>query len=226
MPIFRLTENIIFPRPEFAEDNGLLALGGDLAPERLLAAYRQGIFPWYSDGDPILWWFTSPRFVIYPEQFKVPKRLARYMRKQLYKVTFDKAFNQVISSCASIKRGHEEGTWITKDMQKAYNHLHDLGYAHSVECWHGSTLAGGLYGVALDRVFFGESMFTTMPNGSKLALATLAQYLNMRGFKLIDCQMKTDHLLQYGACEISGKQFRLHLKNFISQVSPEGKWKI
>lgn len=226
MPIFRLTEEIIFPNPALAEDNGLLAIGGDLLPDRLLAAYRLGIFPWYSAGDPILWWFTSPRFVIYPEQFIIPKRLARYMKKQPYRVTFDKAFAQVIASCASIKRPYEEGTWITEEMQDAYIRLHSLGFAHSVECWQGTTLAGGLYGVALDRVFFGESMFTTMSNGSKIALASLVQYLNMRGFKLVDCQMKTDHLRQYGAREISGWQFRAHLKNFIAQIPPEGKWKI
>jgi leucyl/phenylalanyl-tRNA---protein transferase len=226
MPIFHLTEEIIFPNPAFAEENGLLAIGGDLNPNRLIEAYRLGIFPWYSDGDPILWWFTSPRFVIYPEQFRIPKRLARYMKKQPYKVTFDNAFEQVIASCASVKRAHEQGTWITSEMQKAYIRLHALGFAHSVECWQGTTLAGGLYGVALDRVFFGESMFTTISNGSKIALASLVQYLNMKGFKLVDCQMKTDHLLQYGARGISGRQFRDHLKNYIINTSPEGKWKI
>jgi len=205
MPVFRLTEDIVFPRPTLAEENGLLAVGGDLTPTRLLEAYRLGIFPWYSDGDPILWWFTSPRFVIYPEQFRIPKRLVRYMKKPLYKVTFDTAFDQVITSCASINRTHEEGTWITDEMKAAYSRLHSLGFAHSVECWHGTILAGGLYGVALDRVFFGESMFTTMANGSKIALATLVQYLKMNGFRLIDCQMRTDHLLQYGACEITGR---------------------
>ncbi len=226
MPIFRLTEDIIFPDPALAEENGLLAIGGDLTPDRLLAAYRLGIFPWYSAGDPILWWFTSPRFVIFPERFKIPKRLARYIKKQLYRVSFDEAFAQVIASCASVTRMHEEGTWITEEMQEAYIHLHSLGFAHSVECWHGTTLIGGLYGVAMDRVFFGESMFTLMSNGSKIALASLVQYLNMRGFKLVDCQMKTDHMLQYGACEISGWQFRDYLKKFIAKTSPQGKWKI
>lgn len=226
MPIFRLTDDIIFPNPTLAEENGLLAIGGDLTPGRLLAAYRLGIFPWYSNGDPILWWFTSPRFVLYPDQFRIPKRLARYIRKPLYTVTFDKAFDRVITLCASVKRAHEEGTWITDEMREAYIRLHDLGFAHSVECWQGSTLAGGLYGVALDRVFFGESMFTIMPNASKIALASLVQYLNMRGVKLIDCQMETDHLHQYGACEISGRLFREYLKDYIKQVSPEGKWKI
>lgn len=225
MPVFRLTKDIIFPRPELAEENGLLAVGGDLSAGRLLTAYRLGIFPWYSDGDPILWWFTSPRLVIYPEQFRTPKRLARYIKKPLYRVTMDEAFPQVIQACASVTRHEGEGTWLTAEMIQAYIHLHELGYAHSVECWHEDTLVGGLYGVGLDRVFFGESMFTIMSNGSKIALATLARYLTMTGYRLIDCQMKTDHLLRYGACEISGLKFRKHLKDYIQQLSPDGKWK-
>lgn len=225
MPVFRLTNDIIFPRPELAEENGLLAVGGDLSAGRLLTAYRLGIFPWYSDGDPILWWFTSPRLVIYPEQFRTPKRLVRYIKKPLYQVTMDEAFPQVIQACASVIRHEGEGTWLTAEMIQAYINLHELGYAHSVECWHEEKLIGGLYGVALDRVFFGESMFTIMSNGSKIALATLARYLTMQGYRLIDCQMKTDHLLRYGACEISGRKFRKHLKDYIHQLSPDGKWK-
>lgn len=225
MPVFRLTNDIIFPRPELAEENGLLAVGGDLSAGRLLTAYRLGIFPWYSDGDPILWWFTSPRLVIYPEQFRTPKRLVRYIKKPLYQVTMDEAFPQVIQACASVIRHEGEGTWLTAEMIQAYINLHELGYAHSVECWHEEKLIGGLYGVALDRVFFGESMFTIMSNGSKIALATLARYLTMQGYRLIDCQMKTDHLLRYGACEISGRKFRKHLKDYIQQLSPDGKWK-
>lgn len=224
MPVFRLTEDIIFPRPTLAEHNGLLAIGGDLTAARLIAAYRLGIFPWYSAGDPILWWFTSPRFVIYPEQFTVPKRLARYMRKPLYTVTMDTAFDQVIASCASVKRADNEGTWITEEMQEAYKEMHRLGYGHSVECWHDTELAGGLYGIALDRVFFGESMFTTMSNGSKIALATLVLSLQKKGFRLIDCQMTTDHLLKYGAREISGQTFRHHLQKYIEHIAPQGKW--
>ncbi len=224
MPVFQLTKEIIFPRPSLAEENGLLAVGGDLSPGRLISAYRLGIFPWYSEGDPILWWFTSPRFVIYPTKFRVPKRLARYIKKSLYRVTMDSSFDQVIEACAAVRTLQGEETWITEEMKVAYSTLHELGYAHSVECWNDDELIGGLYGVALDRVFFGESMFTIMPNGSKIALASLVKYLTQRQFKLIDCQMTTDHLLQYGALEISGRDFRRHLKEYISTLSPDGNW--
>ncbi len=224
MPVFKLTEDIIFPRPNLAEENGLLAVGGDLTPGRLISAYKLGIFPWYSEGDPILWWFTSPRFVIYPDKFRIPKRLARYLKKPLYRVTMDEAFEQVIELCATVRTFQGEETWITEEMKIAYTVLHDLGYAHSVECWQGEELAGGLYGVALDRVFFGESMFTVLPNGSKIALASLVSYLQKRQYGLIDCQMTTDHLLQYGACEISGGDFRRHLDEYISTLSPDGNW--
>ncbi len=224
MPVFRLNENIIFPRPSLAEENGLLAIGGDLRPERLISAYRLGIFPWYSEGDPILWWFTSPRLVIYPQEFKIPKRLARYMRKPLYHVTMDTDFEQVIEKCASVRTSNEDETWITDEIKSAYLQLHNLGYAHSVECWHGNRLAGGLYGVALDRVFFGESMFTLMSNGSKIALASLVIHLKKSNFGLIDCQMTSDHLLQYGAREIGGRVFRNKLEKFIQTTSPGGTW--
>ncbi len=224
MPVFQLTKDIIFPRPSLAEENGLLAVGGDLSPGRLISAYRLGIFPWYSEGDPIVWWFSSPRFVIYPDKFRVPKRLARYIKKSLYRVTMDSAFDQVIEACATVRTLQGEDTWITEEMKVAYSTLHDLGYAHSVECWQDDKLIGGLYGVALDRVFFGESMFTIMPNGSKIALASLVRHLTQRQCKLIDCQMTTDHLLQYGAREISGRDFRRHLKEYISKLSPDGNW--
>lgn len=225
MPVFQLTEDLIFPRPTLAEESGLLAIGGDLSPDRLIAGYRWGIFPWYSEGDPILWWFTSPRLVIYPDEFRISKRLARYVRKPLYMVTMDKAFEQVIDSCASVRTINGEETWITDDMKNAYCRLHDLGYAHSVECWHNETLAGGLYGIALDRVFFGESMFTRMSNSSKIALASLVIHLKKNYFGMIDCQMTTDHMLRYGAREISGRDFLRHLNSLISTISPNGVWK-
>ncbi len=224
MPVFQLPDEILFPHPELAEENGLLAIGGDLSPERLVAAYKAGIFPWYSQNDPILWWFTSPRLVIYPGEFRIPKRLARYIRKPLYQITMDTAFQQVISACANVRRNKEGGTWITKEMQEAYCRLHHLGYAHSVECWHNDQLAGGLYGVALGRVFFGESMFTHFSNSSKIALVSLVTHLRSKDFRLIDCQMSTDHLVQLGAREISGKKFRKHLESFISTTSPDGVW--
>ncbi len=224
MPVFQLPDEILFPLTDLAEESGLLAIGGDLSPERLVAAYSKGIFPWYSQEDPILWWFTSPRSVIYPAEFKIPKRLARQIRKNLYTVTMDTAFDQVIEACAKAKYRKEKGTWITKEMQGAYSRLHQLGYAHSVECWHEDLLVGGLYGMALDRIFFGESMFTHMSNSSKIALATLVSHLKKGGFQLIDCQMTTDHLLQFGAREISGDTFRQHLTSFISTTTPNGVW--
>ena len=224
MPVFQLTEDIVFPSPSLAEENGLLAIGGDLSPGRLINGYRNGIFPWYSNDDPILWWFTSPRLVIYPEEFRIPKRLVRYMRKPLYRVTMDQAFDKVIDCCATIRINNGEETWITDEMRNAYCQLHDLGYAHSVECWQNETLAGGLYGIALDRVFFGESMFSSLSNSSKIALASLVNHLKERNFGLIDCQMTTDHLLRYGAREISGKNFLRHLKDLISTISPDGVW--
>ncbi len=225
MPVFRLSSDIIFPNPTLAEDNGLLAIGGDLTPARLITGYKRGIFPWYSKGDPILWWFTSPRLVIFPQEFRVPKRLKRYMRKPLYRVTMDTAFDQVIDSCADIRTKNRDETWITGEMKDAYCQLHKQGYAHSVECWQDETLAGGLYGIALGRVFFGESMFTRLSNGSKVALASLVNYLKNKEFGLIDCQMTTDHLLQYGAREISGSDFLQHLKDLITTTSPDGVWK-
>jgi leucyl/phenylalanyl-tRNA---protein transferase len=224
MPVFQLTEKIVFPRPNLAEKNGLLAIGGDLSPERLIVAYRSGIFPWYSQDDPILWWCTSPRLVIFPNEFKIPKRLYRDIKKPLYRVTMDHAFEQVISSCARVRTDRHEETWISTAMKDAYYRLHRLGYAHSVECWQGEQLAGGLYGVALDHVFFGESMFTILKNGSKIALAALVDFSRKRGFQLIDCQMTTAHLLGFGAREISGTEFQDLLKTLIKTLSPDGVW--
>lgn len=217
MPIFQLTDTPVFPHPSLAEDNGLLAVGGDLSVERLLAAYSQGIFPWYSTGEPPLWWFTDPRLVIFPKEFRISKRLARTLRNSDFQITFDKCFDQVITSCADIRTAKGEGTWISKDMQEAYCRLHRLGYAHSVECWQKETLAGGLYGVQLGDIFFGESMFTRISNGSKAALVALVNHLRQQGAALIDCQMTTNHLIAFGAREISGAEFRhflrLHIEN-------------
>lgn len=225
MPVFRLPNDFMFPDPDLAEENGLLAVGGDLQPQRLILAYQHGIFPWYSEDDPILWWFTSPRLVLFPEKFHLSKRLARYMKKPLYRVTMDEAFEEVIRLCAFTRKQSGEETWITDEMEAAYISLHKLGYAHSVECWKDNELAGGLYGIALDRVFFGESMFSILPNSSKIALAVLVRFLRKREFSLIDCQMTTNHLLQFGACEISGDKFRHYLRNSINTIQPDGYWK-
>ncbi len=223
MPVFQLTEKIIFPPPELAEENGLLAVGGDLSTERLLLAYSKGIFPWYSAGEPILWWSPSPRLVIFPDEFKVPKRLARFIKQQKYKVTMDHAFGQVITACASAADRQEKGTWIDRDMVESYTRLHELGYAHSVECWMDDELVGGLYGIALGKIFFGESMFSRQSNASKVAFVYLAEKLLERGFDLIDCQLKTEHLMQFGAREISGNEFQDHLAHGVS-LATRGKW--
>lgn len=224
MPVFQLTEQILFPPPDLAEENGLLAVGGDLSPERLIEAYRHGIFPWYSEGDPLLWWFTSPRLVLFTNELTVPKRLSRKIRQQPFEVSYDRDFKQVINCCANHRTKQGEETWIVNEMQTAYIQLHNLGYAHSIECWQGDTLAGGLYGIRLDKVFFGESMFTRITDGSKIALVALVQFLKNEGVQLIDCQMTTQHLLRFGAREITGRQFQRLLVKHIQSTYPDGKW--
>lgn len=223
MPVFQLSDDLIFPSPELAEKNGLLAVGGDLSPERLLLAYGLGIFPWYSEGDPILWWSTSPRLVIRPVEFRLSRRLARLVRQAPFQVTFDQAFNQVICACSGPRRT-ELGTWITAEMIEAYTRLHEMGYAHSVECWQEGELVGGLYGVSLGGIFFGESMFNRKANSSKVALASLVDLLRKWNFDLIDCQLKTEHLLQFGAREIPGREFLAILKKSLKKSTKCGKW--
>lgn len=206
MPVFRLTDGLIFPSPELAEDDGLLAVGGDLSVERLLLAYSMGIFPWYSDDTPILWWSPDPRLVLFPGELKVSRSLRQTIKKQVYRVTFDTAFEQVMRNCAEAPR-REEGTWIMEEMVEAYCRLHKRGFAHSVESWHGDELAGGLYGVALGGVFFGESMFARRSDASKVAFVTLVGKLVEWGFKMVDCQVTTKHLVSLGAREIPRQEF-------------------
>ena len=206
MPVFRLTDELLFPPPDLARDDGLLAVGGDLSPERLLLAYSQGIFPWYSEGEPILWWSPTPRLILIPNEFHCSKRLARQIRQGLYRTSLDTAFREVINHCAGIRREHDNGTWIVPEMIEAYCRLHELGFAHSVECWQGNQLVGGLYGISLGGAFFGESMFSLAPNSSKIALATLCRKLARWDFDFIDCQMKTSHLQRLGAKEINGNR--------------------
>ena len=224
MPVYQLTDKLIFPPADLAEKDGLLAIGGDLSPARLLLAYSRGIFPWFAEGDPILWWAPSPRLVIFPDEFKVPKRLSRIMRQGRYAVTLDQAFRQVITGCATSAERQKTGTWITGDMVAAYSRLHDLGYAHSVECWQNDELAGGLYGLSLGGFFFGESMFSRQPNCSKIALVSLVAKLLQWDFDLIDCQMKTAHLMQFGAREIPGAEFQKLLAKSISRPTQKGRW--
>ncbi len=221
MPVFQLIDEIVFPPVELAEPDGLLAVGGDLSTNRLLAAYREGIFPWYSEGDPLLWWFTAPRLVLFPKEFHIPRRLTRSMRKLRPQILLDTSFAQVIEQCASIRTETGESTWLLPEMREAYTRLHKEGFAHSVECWIDGELAGGLYGIALDRIFFGESMFSRTSGASQFALIGLINYLTARNFLLIDCQMTTKHLLRFGATEISGERFRHYLQRGITSISPQ-----
>jgi leucyl/phenylalanyl-tRNA--protein transferase len=207
MPVFRLGRDPIFPPVHLAEPEGLLAVGGDLTPERLMAAYRQGIFPWYEEGGPILWWSPDPRLVLFPGDFKISRRLRRTIRQGRFETRYDTAFAQVIRACALVPRAHEDGTWITPEMQQAYIGLHELGHAHSMESWRDGRLVGGIYGVRVDRCFCGESMFHHESDASKVALAALVERLGREGVEVIDCQVATEHLLRLGARTIPRSQF-------------------
>lgn len=218
MSIFLLSESISFPAPHLAEKDGLLAVGGDLSVKRLLAAYRRGIFPWYTEGSPILWWSPDPRLVLFPDELITSRSLRQCIRKNEFRVTFNTAFRKVIDACAEARRKGQDGTWITGEMKEAYVHLHELGHALSAEAWHDGELAGGLYGVVLGRVFFGESMFTARSNASKVAFAACVDRLKRSGCRLIDCQMKTAHLVSLGAREIPRTAFLKHLKSALSPV--------
>jgi leucyl/phenylalanyl-tRNA---protein transferase len=219
MPIFRLSAQLAFPPPELAEADGLLAVGGDLSPQRLLLAYSLGIFPWYNEGDPILWWSPDPRCILDPRDFHLSRSLARLLRRQSFTVTCNGAFQQVVAACAELRAS--SGTWLGPDMRQAYGRLHQLGYAHSVECWQGEELVGGIYGVALGRCFFGESMFHRVSGASKVALLALAQRLREGGGELIDCQLPTAHLHSLGARDISRGEFLRRL--WRGGVSPQGE---
>lgn len=224
MPVFRLTDALLFPNPEFAEADGLLAIGGDLSPARLILAYSLGIFPWFSAGDPILWWSPAPRLALFPGEFHLPRRLRRTLEAGIFTVTADTAFAAVVNSCATASGRKEKGTWITPAMEQAYCRLHELGFAHSIECWQEDRLVGGLYGICLDGIFFGESMFTRVSNGSKVALAALVGEARRRDIALIDCQMTTAHLLRFGARELVREDFQAQLDHHIDLCLPQQKW--
>ncbi|MEN8142970.1 MAG: leucyl/phenylalanyl-tRNA--protein transferase [Thermodesulfobacteriota bacterium] len=224
MPVFQLDESISFPPPQMAREDGLLAVGGDLSPERLLLAYHLGIFPWYSPGEPILWWSPDPRLVLFPDDFHLSKSLARTIKRKTFKVTFDTAFVEVIGNCAKTRESQGDGTWIDEEMIAAYCTLHELGYAHSVECWQDDELAGGLYGISLGGVFFGESMFSLKPDSSKVAMATLVEKLRYWEFDMIDCQIGTTHLKSLGAEEISGAEFGERLALSVDKPTMIGNW--
>lgn len=210
-----------FPPIEQAllDPDGLLAVGGDLSPQRLLNAYQQGIFPWYSEGEPILWWSPDPRCVLFPEKLKISRSLKKTLRKQLFKISMDTAFEAVMRACAE-SRPNQQGTWISEDMLQAYVRMHQLGFAHSVECWQDEQLVGGLYGMAIGKVFFGESMFSRKTDASKVALVYLCDYLIEHGFKLIDSQIYTPHLESLGAELIPRPQFAELLKQYCWEDTP------
>lgn len=224
MPVFYLSEKITFPPAHYATGQGLLAVGGDLTRERLLAAYRQGIFPWYAQGDPILWWSPDPRLVLYPDKIHVSRTLQRVLKKKIFSVTMDKAFEQVIAACAQVRLQNDDGTWIVDEMMAAYIDLHRAGYAHSVEVWAQERLAGGLYGVSLGQCFFGESMFTRIDNASNVALVHLVRALRDRSFTLIDCQVSTEHLIRMGAREIPRTRFLRQLRKSLTASTLKGRW--
>lgn len=209
---------LIFPPLSKAmrEPNGLLAAGGDLSPERLVQAYRHGCFPWFEDGQPILWWSPDPRTVLIPSELHVSRSLRKVLRQERFEVTFDRDFAAVIAGCAG-PRDYTDGTWITTDMQRAYLTLHAQGHAHSVEVWDGETLVGGLYGLAMGRLFFGESMFSRADNASKVGFVGLVEHLVQAGFVLIDCQMPTEHLHSLGARSIARDEFTGYLRQYLDQ---------
>ena len=224
MPVFLLSDTIEFPPPHLASKDGLLAVGGDLSQKRLLLAYRMGIFPWFSNNEPILWWSPDPRLVLYPHEIRISKTLKRISKKDMFSVTMDLAFNEVINQCAQVRLQKNQGTWIVKEMIDAYCNLHESGFAHSVEVWLHGDLVGGLYGVSLGMCFFGESMFTLVNNASNVGLVKLVEHLKKLSFDLIDCQVTTEHLIRFGAREISRTIFLNQLEESLKASTRKGKW--
>lgn len=224
----RLSRNprdLRFPAVEHATPEGLLAIGGDLQTERLLEAYRHGIFPWYNEGQPILWWSPDPRTVLFPERLHVSRSLKRSLRPGRFLVTFDRSFDRVVRHCAGPRPQHPEGgTWITPAMIEAYVALHEQGYAHSVETWQGDQLVGGLYGVAIGSAFFAESMFTKVDDASKVALVSLVRQLRAWSFRIIDCQQSSPHVLRLGAEDIPRREYIEHLSKAVTQPGRPGRW--
>jgi leucyl/phenylalanyl-tRNA--protein transferase len=223
MPIFRLSHELIFPPSLLAEENGILAVGGDLSPSRLILAYQNGIFPWYNEGEPIIWHSPDPRFVLFPDELRISKSLRKTLNQNRFKITFDRSFEDVITGCSQ-PRKMVRGTWLLPEMIEAYSELHRLGFAHSVEAWQGDVLAGGLYGVALGRCFFGESMFSRESNASKAALVALTGQLKERGFLMIDSQVFTSHISAMGGREIPRDEYIRLLKKALLFETISGSW--
>lgn len=223
MSVYFLDETLQFPPVHLAEEDGLLAIGGDLSSERLLNAYRCGIFPWFSEDEEFLWWAPNPRFILHPEELKISKSMRPYLNGK-FEFRLDTAFQEVIANCRQKDRKGQDGTWITKDMQQAYTNLHDLGFAHSAEAWSDGKLVGGLYGVSIGSCFFGESMFQHESNASKFAFIRLVQHLVAREITLIDCQVHTAHLERLGARLVSREKFMGMLDQGICKATQQGKW--
>jgi leucyl/phenylalanyl-tRNA--protein transferase len=226
MPVYRLTKELLFPPPDHAEPDGLLAVGGDLSIERLLLAYQLGIFPWYGEGLPILWWSPDPRLILEPGGFHTSRRLRQTLRKGRFQITFDRSFPAVILACATVPRRDQDGTWITGEMQRAYIRLHELGYAHSVESWFEGNLVGGIYGVSLGKCFFGESMFSYESDASKAAMAVLIGHLAKWEFHILDAQVTTRHMLSLGAKEMPRNVFLEKLGAALQFPTMRGCWNV
>ncbi len=220
------THELSFPDPREGDDEGLIAIGGDLSPERLLFAYSISLFPWYNTGEPILWWSPNPRLVLFPKDLKIAKSMRPYFNQAKFRVTFDTCFERVMRECGNKIRQQQEGTWISEDIIAAYSSLHRLGYAHSIEVWdEQDILVGGLYGLSLGKVFFGESMFAHLPNASKFGFISLVKKLEARGFQLIDCQQQTPHLASLGASTITRDLFMEMLEKLVREETFVGSWK-
>ena len=225
MTVYRLSRELAFPSPHEADPGGLLAVGGDLGSARILLAYSMGIFPWYSEGEPILWWSPDPRCVLDLDDFHVSRRLRRVLNQGRFRVTFDEDFRGVIRACASVERRGQEGTWITPEMERAYVRLHEAGVAHSVECWLGEDLVGGIYGIALGRGFFGESMFHRETDASKVVVARLVDRLAGWDFHFIDAQVTTSHMLSLGAREVPRALFLEDMEEALRHPTRRGSWR-
>ena len=225
MPVFLLNEELVFPPPELATNDGLIAVGGDVSPERLILAYAQGIFPWPVRGMPLLWFSPDPRFVLSPDAIHVSRSLRKRIRQRTYDVRVDTAFGEVIGACAVSPRPGQDGTWITSQLERGYIELHRRGYAHSVEAWEDGELVGGLYGVSLGSAFFGESMFSRAPDASKVAFVSLVGNTVEWGFDLFDCQVHTEHLSRFGAADIPREEFLRKLRDALSADTRKGPWR-
>lgn len=224
MAIFRLDRRILFPDPDLADDSGVLAVGGDLQPQRVLAAYQKGIFPWPCEGYPLLWHSPKERFVLDPKQLHVNRTLEKVLRHKTFEVRLDTSFHGVMLRCADTPRPGQDGTWITPEMLESYTKLHQMGFAHSAESWHDGQLVGGLYGIAIGRAFFGESMFALQPNASKVAFATLVRQLARWQFVVVDCQVETPLLASFGASHIPRQVFSQLIAHAVAQPHRAGPW--